>query len=118
MPCIKMIGFRGFIYKMEECADFSFSVCNQAKLCFKLSYKNIPCKTCVFPPKYVYLLNQLNLINMNRISLSVMQFLFSLLKEPFFVETYTLTGDSACLTHRYGKRGSGPDEFRQENTKV
>lgn len=36
-----MIGFRGFIYKMKECTGFSFSVCNQAKLCFKLSYKNM-----------------------------------------------------------------------------
>lgn len=37
-------------------------------------------------------------------------------KEPFFVEAYTLTGDSACLFHRYGKRGSGPDELMEANS--
>lgn len=28
-------------------------------------------------------------------------------KESFFVEAYELTGDSAHLSHRYGKRGGG-----------
>lgn len=37
-------------------------------------------------------------------------------KEPFFVEAYKLTGDSACLFHRYGKRGSGPDELMEANS--
>ena len=27
MPCIEMIGFRGFVYKMKECTEFLFSVC-------------------------------------------------------------------------------------------
>lgn len=44
---------------------------------------------------------------MNRISLSVMLLVgIEASKEPFFVEAYKLTGDSACLFHRYGKRGS------------
>lgn len=34
MPCIKMIGFRGFVYKMEEYADFSFSVCRSGIVLF------------------------------------------------------------------------------------
>lgn len=36
-------------------------------------------------------------------------------KEPFFVEAYKLTGDSARLSHRYGKRGAGPDELIEAN---
>lgn len=37
-------------------------------------------------------------------------------KEPFFVEAYKLTGDSARLSHRYGKRGAGPDELIEANS--
>lgn len=36
-------------------------------------------------------------------------------KEPFFVETYRLTADSAHLSHRYGKRGAGPEELIETN---
>ncbi|MDE5709875.1 BF3164 family lipoprotein [Bacteroides sp.] len=32
-------------------------------------------------------------------------------KESFFVETYRLTTDSALLSRRYGKRGTGPEEL-------
>lgn len=54
---------------------------------------------------------------MNRISLSVMLLVgIEASKEPFFVEAYKLTGDSACLFHRYGKRGSGPDELMEANS--
>lgn len=34
-------------------------------------------------------------------------------KESFFVEAYELTGDSAHLSHRYGKRGGGPNELME-----
>lgn len=37
-------------------------------------------------------------------------------KESFFVEAYKLTGDSARLSHRYGKRGAGPDELIEANS--
>lgn len=54
---------------------------------------------------------------MNRISLSVMLLVgIEASKEPFFVEAYKLRGDSACLFHRYGKRGSGPDELIEANS--
>ena len=54
---------------------------------------------------------------MNRISLSVMLLVgIAASKEPFFVEAYKLRGDSACLFHRYGKRGSGPDELMEANS--
>ena len=51
--------------------------------------QKIPCKTCVFPQKYVYLLNKLNLINMNRISLSVML----LVGIAFFIATASVDQD-------------------------
>jgi len=37
-------------------------------------------------------------------------------KEPFFVEAYKLTGDSVRLSHRYGKRGEGPNELIEANS--
>lgn len=37
-------------------------------------------------------------------------------KESFFVESYNLVGDSARLSHRYGRRGVGPNELMEANS--